>query len=105
MTLHVLFDKLTYVDRLKAAGVDEAQARAHAEGLEQAFREEVATKTDLNDGLSAVRREIEAVRGEIEAVRGEIKEAKFQLLQWIIGAIGFQTVVIVGALVTLTKLR
>jgi hypothetical protein len=47
MTMHLLFDKLAYVDRLKASGVDERQARAHADGLEQAFREEVATKSDL----------------------------------------------------------
>lgn len=47
MTIHLLFDKLAYVDRLKAAGVAEGQARAHADGLEQAFREEVATKSDF----------------------------------------------------------
>lgn len=38
------FDKLAYVDRLKAAGMGEREARALAEGLDQALREEVATK-------------------------------------------------------------
>ena len=27
----ITFDKLVYIDRLKSAGVDEPQARAHAE--------------------------------------------------------------------------
>jgi hypothetical protein len=43
------YDKLAYFDRLKAAGFAEPQARALAEGLDQAFREEVATKSDLKD--------------------------------------------------------
>jgi hypothetical protein len=41
------FDRLTYVDKLKEAGIDERSARAHADALEQALREEVATKADI----------------------------------------------------------
>jgi hypothetical protein len=44
---NVSFDKLAYIDRLKSAGIDEHAARAHAEALDQALREEVATKHDL----------------------------------------------------------
>ena len=43
----ITFDKLVYIDRLKSAGVDEPQARAHAEALDQALRDTVATKHDL----------------------------------------------------------
>jgi hypothetical protein len=43
----ITFDKLAYNDRLKSAGIDEHAARAHAEALDQALREEVATKHDL----------------------------------------------------------
>jgi len=43
----VTFDKLAYVDRLKAAGVDEAMARAMADSLDTALHESVATKADL----------------------------------------------------------
>jgi hypothetical protein len=43
----VLFDKLTYMDRLTRAGVDESQARAHAEAMEEALRDSVATKSDV----------------------------------------------------------
>jgi hypothetical protein len=36
MAERMLFDKLTYVDRLTKAGIDEAQARAHAEAMDVA---------------------------------------------------------------------
>ena len=47
MADQILFDKLTYMDRLKAAGIAEDQARAHAEAMHEALRESVATKADL----------------------------------------------------------
>jgi len=43
----VLFDKLVYLDRLKSGGLEEVQARAHAEALDLALRESVATKQDV----------------------------------------------------------
>jgi len=43
----LLFDKLAYIDRLKRAGIDEAAARAHAEAMDDALRESVATKIDI----------------------------------------------------------
>jgi hypothetical protein len=62
----ITFDKLVYIDRLKSAGIDEPQARAHAEALDQALRDTVATKHDvrmLRDEISRVEHKIEiAVR-------------------------------------------
>ena len=46
------FDTLSYARRLKAAGVDEAQAEAHAEAVRDAITQNVVTKADL-DGLEA----------------------------------------------------
>ena len=43
------FDTLTYARRLKAAGVDEAQAEAHAEAVRDAITEGVASKADVAD--------------------------------------------------------
>src|SRR5712691_9722215 len=48
-TTQIVFDKLVYIDRLKSAGVDEPQARAHAEALDQALRDTVATKQDVRE--------------------------------------------------------
>jgi len=58
------FDKLAYIDRLKAAGFAEPQARAMADGLDQALREEVATKSD-----------IATLRGEMIGLKGELLAA------------------------------
>jgi hypothetical protein len=45
----ITFDRLAYVDKLKSGGIDEAAARAHAEALDQALRDTVATKQDLRE--------------------------------------------------------
>ena len=81
------FDKLAYVDRLKAAGVGEREARALAEGLDQALREEVATKTDLTAVKSELSADIAAVKTELAAdiaavkteLRAEIAAVKTEL--------------------------
>lgn len=64
MTAAVLtFDKLAYIDRLKAAGISEDHARAQAEALDVALRDTVATKRDLNELRTELRHEIQlAVR-------------------------------------------
>ncbi|SDR63411.1 hypothetical protein SAMN05519103_08586 [Rhizobiales bacterium GAS113] len=38
-----LLEKFAYVDRLKAAGIDETQALAHAERLDRTLEAEIAT--------------------------------------------------------------
>ena len=80
------FDKLAYIDRLKAVGFAEPQARAMADGLDQALREEVATKSDL--GL---------LRGEMIGLKGEllaaIKADKIDFLKWVVMLIVGQTAV------------
>jgi predicted nucleic acid-binding Zn-ribbon protein len=63
------FDKLAYVDRLQAAGMGEREARALAEGLDQALREEVATKTDI----AAVKTDLAAVKSELAADIAAVK--------------------------------
>ena len=83
------FDKLAYVDRLKAAGMGEREARALADGLDQALREEVATKTDV----AAVRTELVAVKHELQAelqtvkheLRAELQTMKHDMLRWMVG--------------------
>jgi hypothetical protein len=62
-TTQIVFDRLAYVDKLKSAGIDESQARAHAEALDQALRDTVATKQDLREEVTRLENKIEmAVR-------------------------------------------
>ena len=66
----ITFDKLVYIHRLKSAGVDEPQARAHAEALDQALRDTVATKHDLRELRDEMRSEIARLDHKIDvAVR------------------------------------
>lgn len=98
------FDRLAYIDRLKAAGFAEPQARAMADGLDQALREEVATKSDI----AAVRNEIDLLRveikselgtfkGELTGLKGELlgvmKADKIDLLKWVVMLIVGQTAI------------
>jgi hypothetical protein len=80
------FDKLAYIDRLKAAGFAEPQARAMADGRDQALREEVATKSD-----------IATLRGEMIGLKGELlaamKADKIDFLKWVVMLIVGQTAV------------
>ena len=64
------FDKLSFVDKLKAGGFTEEQARTQADALDAAFSESVATKRDL--------KELEV------ALRSEIRESEMRLIKWLI---------------------
>jgi hypothetical protein len=55
----VTFDRLTYVDRLKAAGLEEEQARALAEALDGALRDAIVTRADLGELERRLERKIE----------------------------------------------
>jgi hypothetical protein len=98
------FDKLAYIDRLKAVGFTEPQARGMADGLDQALREEVATKTDIasvSGEIAAVRNEIGLLRVELKSefgagltgLRAEMKADKTDLLKWVVMLIAGQTAV------------
>jgi hypothetical protein len=76
------FDKLAYVDRLQAAGMGEREARALADGLDQALREEVATRTDLRAVKTELAADIAAVKTELAA---DIAATKHDMLRWMVG--------------------
>jgi hypothetical protein len=91
------FDKLTYIDRLKAAGFAEPRARAMADGLDQALREEVATKSDLAVLRAELKSDLGLLRGEMGGLKGELlaamKADKVDLLKWVVMLIVGQTAV------------
>ena len=74
----ITFDKLAYVDTLKSSGINEEHARVHANALDSALRETVATKQDIAAARTELKEDIAAVRtelkGDIAAVRTELKE-------------------------------
>jgi hypothetical protein len=97
----VAFDTLKLADRLEAAGMSPQQAKGVAAALAETATANLVTREYLDLRLG----ELEArLRGEVATVRTEIAETKAELMRWIIAAIGFQTVVIIGAIAGLIRL-
>jgi hypothetical protein len=72
----ITFDTLKFVEKLKAAGVPELQAKAEAEALQEALgTAEVATKPD-----------IERVEGQLREMKAEIN-GKLTLVQWMLALV------------------
>jgi len=79
MTAQVLFNRLTYIDRLTRGGFSPEQARASAEALETAFTESVATKSDLAEVRGELDHDIAATEARL---RVEIAQSKNEILRW-----------------------
>jgi hypothetical protein len=60
MADQILFDRLAYIDRLKRGGIDDNQARAHAEAMDDALRESVATTAQLQAETARLEHKIES---------------------------------------------
>ena len=95
------FDTLGYFEKLKSAGVPEAQAKVQVETMQdvirsydEASRKDLATKGDLQD----VRNEL---LGEIQSVRSEIHNTKHEILKWVIGAAVGQAALIIAVMALL----
>lgn len=54
----VAIDTLQYAKKLRASGVSQAEAEAHAEALGEAVRESLVTKADLTEGLEKLRSDL-----------------------------------------------
>lgn len=83
------FDSLGYFEKLKEAGVPEAQARVQAEAMrQQAEAQRVALQTALDRYDEASRREL-ATRGDLREtelrLQAEIRATELRLLKWQIG--------------------
>ena len=87
MTTQVLFNQLSYIDRLTRGGFSAEQARASAEALETAFTESVATKSDLGEVKTELKQEIAGLKTEIAStearLRTEIAQSKNDTVRWI----------------------
>ena len=68
----ITFDKLAYIDKLKAGGIDETQARTHAEALDQALRDTVATKQDVREEITRLEHKIEVLGRDLTIRMGGI---------------------------------
>jgi hypothetical protein len=113
----VAFDTLKLADRLEAAGMPPQQAKGVAAALAETATASLVTREYLDLRLgeteARLRGEIATIRVEVAAIRAEmggmatkveLSESKTEILRWIIGAIGFQTIVMIGAVAALIRL-
>lgn len=76
-----IFDRLAYVDRLRAAGVDESQARAHAEAPDVALRDGIASKADIDRLATKLSGDIGRLEAKIETATAHLK---VEILRWMV---------------------
>jgi len=117
------FDTLAYARRMEAVGFSREQAEALAEEQAKLIDDRLATKLDLEALRLATKSDLEALRlatkTDLEALRlatktdldaarnsleKSIAESKAETLKWIVGTVGLQTVVILGAALALAKM-
>jgi hypothetical protein len=95
----IAFDTLKLADRLEAAGMPPQQAKGVAWALAETATANLVTREFLDLRLGEIRATIAHL-----ATKAELAEAKSDILRWIVGAIGFQTIVIIGAVAALFRL-
>ena len=104
----VAFDTLRFVRTLREkAKMSPEQAEGLADAVSEAIQNDLATKTDI----AMVRTDLEALRLSTKSdlreaelrLEARIEATKAEIITWVIGSIGFQALVIVGAVAALTR--
>jgi hypothetical protein len=97
-----LFDTHAFVKRLTAVGMPEAQAEVLADEQARRVDERLATKADVAE--LATKADLREVELRLDAKIQVTTEAlKSEIIKWMFGTIGFQTLVILGAVIALAK--
>lgn len=65
----ITFDTLKFVEKLKAGGVTEVQAKAEAEALITALSEAMDTQLSTKSDISRVEQRLTAIEGELKLNR------------------------------------
>jgi hypothetical protein len=107
------FDTLKLARALRdKAKFSPEQAEGAADAIAEAVQSDLATRSDLAgveqrlDGrIQGVEQRLEGSIRETELrLEGKIAEAKADIIKWMFGTIGFQTIVILGGLIALLRL-
>jgi hypothetical protein len=105
------FDTLKLARRLRDANFSTEQADGMASAIAEAVQTDLATKSDLREmelraqtGLRELELRLDGKIATLGAdLRAEIAATKADIVKWVFGAIGFQTLVLLGALITLIR--
>jgi len=96
------FDTLKFAQTLRdKAKFTQEQSEGLAFAIADATSDQLATKSDLKD----LRLELKSDMRETELrLESKIEGLRSDVLKWIVGSIGFQTLVILGAVITLARI-
>jgi hypothetical protein len=99
----VLFDTLKFATALQQGDAFTATQSARlASALSATFESEIATRSDVRDSELRLQAQIAGTNREIAEVElrltTRLAETKADLLKWLIGAIGLQTLAIIVAI-------
>lgn len=61
----ITFDKLRYAEKLQAGGISQEQAKVQADALDEALRETVATRYDVQDVKKEMKHDIELLSRDL----------------------------------------
>ena len=87
----IAFDTLKFSRALRdKAKLTTEQAEGFADALSEALHDDLATKTDLREAELRLEAKVEA--------------SKTEILKWMFGTIGFQTLIILAAVVALSRI-
>lgn len=96
-----VIDTLKFARTLRErAKLSPEQAEGLADAIAEAFQNDVATKADVFAASSGLRAEIREAELRLKA---DIEASKAELVKWMFGTIGFQTLIVLGAVVALSR--
>jgi hypothetical protein len=90
----VAFDTLKLAQRLEAAGLPQRQAQEIAGAISETVGEAVVTREYLDLRLGELTARLEA----------QIADARAEMMKWMFGAVGPQTLAILGGVAALLRL-
>jgi hypothetical protein len=114
-----VFDAHAFVKRFTAVGMPEAQAGVLADEQVRLVDDRLATKADIAQLAVATKADIAELAADIAqlgaaskaalaqlaaSTKSDLAETKADILKWLFGTIGFQTLVVLGAVFASVKL-
>lgn len=82
----ITFDTLKFVEKLRAAGVPEGQAKAEAEALQGVLSETLDTQISTKADIVRLERRMDGLEGQMKEMKAEIN-GKLTLVQWMLALI------------------
>jgi len=102
------FDTLRLARTLRdKAHFSAEQAEGMADAIAEVMQSDLATKADVLAVRSDLTSEMKGIRGELREtelrLEAKIEATKSDLIRWVVGMIGFQTIVLLGAALALAR--